>query len=130
MEDCIFCKIVSGEIPSHKVYEDEKVLAFLDVYPATEGFTLVVPKEHSEYIWDMEKKEYLYLQEIVQKVGQQLREAYSPPWVGVQIEGVGVPHTHVKVFPFSSIEEFRSEPNRNLEPDHDKLAKIAKKIHF
>ncbi|MDX1765802.1 MAG: HIT domain-containing protein [Candidatus Saccharimonadales bacterium] len=130
MDDCLFCKIIKGDIPSHKVYEDDKVVAFLDVYPATEGFTLVLPKKHSDYIWDMDDDNYAYLQQKVKDIGNHLRKIYQPPWVGIQVEGVGVAHTHVKVFPFSTVEEYRTEPDRSGEPDHEKLAKIAEKLKF
>ncbi len=53
MNDCIFCKIVSGDIPAHKIYEDEKYLAFIDIHPQTPGQVQVIPKEHYRWVWDM-----------------------------------------------------------------------------
>lgn len=128
MDDCIFCKIAAGNMPSHKIYEDELTLAFLDIYPPFEGYTIVIPKKHSPYVWDMENEDYLKLMETVKKTGQKIREAYPSKLAGVHIEGLHVEHTHVKVFPFSTPGEFHKEGDMSQEPDHDKLAAVAKKL--
>ncbi|MEI6498538.1 MAG: HIT family protein [bacterium] len=68
MDNCIFCKIVKGEIESKKVYENEKVFAFLDIYPASEYHTLVIPKKHYENIFDMPEDELLEIMKVVKKI--------------------------------------------------------------
>lgn len=128
--DCLFCQIVAGKIPSHKIYEDANSLAFLDIYPAVEGFTLVIPKKHSPYVWDMAEDDYQYLMKTVKKVGSHLRDVLKPDRVGVHVEGIHVEHTHVKVIPFSTAEEFHRAPDMSREPDHAALAAMAKKLYI
>ena len=131
MEDSLFTKIIKGEIPSHKVYEDEKTLAFLNIYPATEGHVLVIPKVQVEFIWDLDPSDYQALMQTVQKVGLHLREVVDAPYVGEMVVGVGVPHAHVHLIPFDKPVEMKSELDPPTgEPDHEKLAKVAEKIRF
>jgi len=132
MQDSIFTKIINGEIPSHKVYEDDKTFAFLDINPIQPGHMLVVPKAQVGFVWDMQSDDYQALMATVQKVGQRLREVFPDKGrVGVIIEGLDVEdHAHVKVFPFTTDEEFRHRPDPNAEPDHASLAQLAQKLAF
>jgi histidine triad (HIT) family protein len=131
-KDSIFTKIIKGEIPSHKVYEDEKTLAFLDIHPIQPGHVLVVPKKQVGFVWDMENEDYQALMASMQKVGLRLREVFpDKARVGVMIEGLDVDdHVHVKVFPFSTVEEYRHVPDMSADPDHASLAALAAKIAF
>src|SRR5437868_634387 len=126
----IFTKIIKGEIPSHKIYEDDKTFAFLDINPKTPGHTLVVPKNEIEYIWDLPDEDYIALMQSVKKVGNRIREVLRPKWVGTQVEGVAVPHAHIHVFPFNSIDEYRRIPDPAAQPDQAALAEMAKKLTF
>jgi histidine triad (HIT) family protein len=132
MQDSIFTKIIRGEIPCHKVYEDDKTLAFLDIHPIQPGQILVVPKKQVGFVWDLEDADYQALMAAVQKVGRRLREVFSDKdRVGVIIEGLDVTdHAHVKVFPFTGDDEFRHKPDMAIEPDHAALAAMAKKLAF
>lgn len=130
MADSIFTKIIKGEIPCHKVYEDDKTFAFLDIHPKTEGHVLVVPKKQIDQVWDLPDSDYQALMQAVKKIGLRIREALRPQRVGVQIIGVDVPHVHVHVFPFDSLQEYRNIPDMSAEPDHQNLAEIAKKLRF
>ncbi|MCA9332599.1 HIT family protein [Candidatus Saccharibacteria bacterium] len=132
MQDSIFSKIIRGDIPCHKVYEDDKTFAFLDIHPIQPGHVLVVPKNQVGFVWDMESQDYQALMKTVQKVGSRLREVMAEKdRVGVMIEGLDVAdHAHVKVFPFSTAEEYRNVPDMGIEPDHEALAEIAKKLAF
>jgi histidine triad (HIT) family protein len=130
MPDTIFTKIIKGEIPSHKIYEDEKTYAFLDIHPKTAGHTLVIPKKQVEFVWDMEDEDYMAVMSTVKKVGRRIREVMDKPYVGEMIIGIDVPHVHVHVFSFSSMEEFGRKPDMDAEPDHDSLAEVAKKLAF
>lgn len=128
MEETIFTKIIRGDIPSYKVYEDDKTYAFLDIHPLTDGHVLVVPKKQVEFIWDLEAEEYQALMATVQKIGAHLRDVLDAPYVGVEVIGVDVPHAHVHVVPFATTKDLhRSEP-ANDEPDHVALEKILEKI--
>lgn len=130
MEDSIFTKIIKGEIPSHKVFEDDKTFAFLDIHPLSEGHVLVVPKTQVEFIWDLEPEDYQAVMATVQKVGRRLREIMDASYVGVEVIGVDVPHAHVHVVPFSNTDQLRAKISDTHEPDHDKLAALAEKIRF
>lgn len=97
MEECIFCKIVKGEIPSYKVYEDENFLAFLDINPLNPGHTLVIPKKHYRWVWDVENVgEYF---EVVRKIAKKLQRAYKIDFVVSGIAGNDVGHAHTHVIP-------------------------------
>jgi histidine triad (HIT) family protein len=130
MADSIFTKIIKGEIPSHKVYEDDKVLAFLDIHPVQPGDTLVVPKAQVEFLWDLTDEDYQAVMSAAKKIAQQLRQVLEVPFVGSQVIGVDVPHAHVHLIPFSIVQEFRRIPDMNTEPDHAALAELAKKLKF
>lgn len=130
MDDSIFTKIIKGEVPSHKVYEDAATFAFLDIHPIQPGHTLVIPKKQVEFVWDLEETEYRQLMETVQKVALRLREVMAVPYVGTQIMGTDVPHAHVHLIPFSTADEFKAYPDMTVEPDHELLASIAEKLRF
>lgn len=130
MADSIFSKIIRSEIPSHKVYEDDKTYAFLDIHPVQPGHTLVIPKIEVEFVWDLPPEDYQGLMDTVYKVGNRLKEVLGKPFIGEQVIGVDVPHAHVHVIPFSTVQEFRNVPDMNAEPDHAALAEMAEKLAF
>jgi len=130
MQDSIFTKIIKGEIPSEKIYEDDKTLAFLDIHPKTPGHTLVIPKKQVEFLWDLEDEDYEAVMRTVKKVGLRLREVLGQPYVGELVYGLDVPHAHVHVIPFSTPDEFRSIPDPNGTIDNNALAEMAKKLAF
>ncbi|MFZ1250292.1 MAG: HIT domain-containing protein [Candidatus Microsaccharimonas sp.] len=130
MQDTVFTKIIKGEIPSHKIYEDDKTFAFLDIHPVTEGHVLVISKTQVEFIWDLSPDDYQAVMDTVHKVGRRLREVMGVPKVGILVEGTGVPHTHVHIIPFSDGEQLRRQPDMSIEPDHEALANNASKIRF
>lgn len=128
--DSIFTKIIKGEIPCHKVYEDDQTLAFLDIHPVQPGHTLVVPKQQIEFVWDLDEVTYRAVMATAKKVARRLREVLPVPYIGVQVMGVDVPHAHVHLIPFSTGEEFRTIPDMTAEPDHDALAAMAARLAF
>lgn len=131
MQDSIFTKIVKGEIPSHKIYEDDKTFAFLDIYPVQPGMVLVVSKAQVAEFMDLDEEDYIALWRTVKKVAKRLHEAFpSKLRIGVQVEGLDVPHVHVKLFPINTGSEFRAVPNMEAEPDHAELARLAKELAF
>jgi diadenosine tetraphosphate (Ap4A) HIT family hydrolase len=106
MTDCIFCKIANGEIPSVKVWEDEKHLAILDINPNTEGMTLLMTKKHFDSdATDMPEKEYIGLMLAVKKVTKLLEKALNVKRVAIVMEGMGVNHVHIKLYPLYGIGE-------------------------
>ncbi len=128
MQDSVFTKIIRGDIPAQKVYEDEHTLAFLDIHPVQPGHTLVVPKKQVEFVWDLTPEDYQALMAACQKVAKRLREVLGVPYVGEQIVGVDVPHAHVHLIPFSTTDEFRNIPDTNAEPNYDALAAMAAQL--
>jgi histidine triad (HIT) family protein len=130
MDDSIFTKIIRGEIPSHKIYEDDRTLAFLDIHPKQPGHTLVVPKDQVEFVWDLDDEDYRALMATVKKVAERLRTVLARPYVGMLVVGVDVPHAHVHIYPFSTTEQSQFIPDQSAEPDHAALAEIAKKLAF
>ncbi|MCD6255850.1 MAG: HIT family protein [Deltaproteobacteria bacterium] len=104
MGDCIFCKIVKGEIPAVKVYEDESVLAFMDINPINDGHTLVIPKKHAENIFEIEAKDLLAVMEVAHKIARAIKESLKPEALTVvqlngRLAGQMVPHLHVHLIP-------------------------------
>ena len=99
MSDCIFCKIVSGQIPATKVYEDDKVLAFLDIRPVNFGHTLIIPKEHHKMMIDTPDAllSYIFLQ--VKRLSEIIKKATDAHFVAVSVVGLDVPHFHVHLVP-------------------------------
>lgn len=97
MEDCIFCKIIAGEIPSHKVYEDENYFAFLDIHPLNPGHTLVIPKKHFRWVWDVGDIGGYY--QVVQKIAKALRKVFATEYIVSLVFGEEVPHAHVWLIP-------------------------------
>jgi histidine triad (HIT) family protein len=130
MVDSIFTKIIKGEIPSHKLYEDERTFVFLDIHPKTPGHALVVPKREVEFVWDLDDTDYQALMATVKQVAGRLRETLGYPYVGELIFGMDVPHAHVHVYGFRTADEARRIPDQIAEPDHDALAALAKKLAF
>ena len=97
MENCIFCKIVSGEIPCHKIYESDSFLAFLDINPIAPGHVQVIPKNHQRWVWDVPNVgEYF---EVVRKIALAQKKAFGIDMVRSQIYGEEVPHAHIWVWP-------------------------------
>ncbi len=131
MIESIFTKIVKGEIPCHKVYEDDKTLAFMDIHPVAEGHVLVVSKTQVEFVWDLTDEDYTVLMAAVQKVGRRLREMIDKPYVGEMVIGTDIPHAHVHVLPFTEPHELkRTLETATAEPDHVALAALAEKLRF
>lgn len=104
MEDCIFCKIVQGEIPSFKVYEDDRVFAFEDINPISEGHTLIIPKKHAQNLWEIPGEDLTAIHLASKKIIQAIKEVLSPTGVAVlQLNGRGVNqvvmHYHLHLMP-------------------------------
>ncbi len=129
MSDSIFSKIIKGEIPCHKIYEDDKTFAFLDIAPYTYGHTLVVPKEETDHLWDLNDELYLHLMKVAKKIARRQREVLKPKRVGIIVEGFAVPHAHVHVFPMEGGLEYTIE-NEVKQPTDAQLAEMAKKLAF
>jgi histidine triad (HIT) family protein len=121
MEDCIFCKIVKGEIPSYKIYEDDQVLAFADINPITNGHTLIIPKAHAENIWQISEADLGAIHKASKKVAEALKIALQPEGVAcLQLNGRAVNqlvmHYHLHLIPKASGEPELSMTAWELKP--------------
>ena len=104
MDDCIFCKIVKGEIPCVKVYENDKVLVFADINPITDGHTLVIPKNHAENIWEVSEEDLAAIHMASKKIASAIKIVLEPDGVALlQLNGRGVNqvvmHYHLHLIP-------------------------------
>jgi len=125
-EPSIFTRIINGEIPAYKIYEDDQVIAILDIHPIFPGHTLVVPKKQIDHIWDMDDPDYQYLWQVSKKIAQHIREVINPPRVGAVVEGFGVPHCHIHLIPIYEGNDLkRQQTDKDSEPNHAELAKMA-----
>ncbi len=125
----IFTKIIKGQIPSHKIYEDNQTFAFMDIHPIQPGMVLVVTKRPAEDFTELTADELNALMSTVQRVAQKLKEVFpDKKRIGVMLEGLEVAHTHAKVFPIDSGDEFRAKPDMTAEPDLAALAELAAKL--
>ncbi len=130
MQDTLFTKIIKGEISCHKIYEDEHTFAFLDIYPACEGHTLVVHKTPAEFVWDLTDEQYTQLMTTVKKIATHYRKVSGKPYVKLSVVGTDVPHNHVHVMPFGVNAETHGADREGAEPDHEVLAKVAEKLRL
>ncbi len=129
-EQSIFTKIINGEIPCHKVYEDDSTIAFLTIDPVRDGHTLVVPKKQVDQYIDLPDEEYDALWRTVKKVAAKIREVTGRERVGVVIKGVDVPHAHVHLIPFNEGESLREGGGAGNDVNHERLAEIAQSLYI
>ena len=129
MEDSIFTKIIKGEIPSHKIYEDDKTLAFMNIYPSVEGHVLVIPKVQVPYLWDLDESDYIAVTLTAKKVALRLKQVLGTDFVGEKVIGLDVPHAHIHLIPFSTAAEFHAAETSD-EPDYQQLATLAARLAF
>lgn len=105
MSDCIFCQIIRGEIPSYTIYEDKDYLAFLDIFPYAFGHTLVIPKKHYRWVWDVPHIGSYF--EVVKKIAQHYQSVTGNDFILEAVFGDAVPHAHVHLLP-----DMRDNPQR------------------
>jgi len=123
----IFSKIISGELPSYKVAEDDRYLAFLDVNPNAKGHTLCIPKKEINKIFDMEEEHYLGLMQFSKKVAKALEQTIECKRVGMAVIGLEVPHVHVHLIPLNEMDEMRFTNKVKLEKEEfEELAKAIR----
>lgn len=123
----IFTKIINGEIPAHKVYENDKVFAFMDNNPVNPGHILVVPKQEVDNLFDLDDETYTEVMNTAKKLAEAVQKAKNPSRVGLMVLGFAVPHAHVHVLPLESEAQIsiqKSEPTRSSE----ELARDAEEV--
>jgi len=128
MDNCIFCKIINKEIPAHLIYEDDRCIVILDKFPITKGQGLVIPKEHLEYVLDLDDELYRHLFTIAKKVGKAIDQALNTLKTCLVVEGFDVPHAHVKLFPAYKGQELSLLGQTGEEASDEELLGIVEKI--
>ncbi len=123
----IFSKIVAGEIPAHKVAENDQFLAFLDINPLMEGHTLVIPKKEVDYIFDIEDKAFADFHLFSKRVAKAIEKVIACERIGVTVMGLEVPHAHIHLIPMLSMDDMNFS-RQKLSFTHEELAATAKKI--
>jgi len=123
----IFSKIIAGDIPCHKVAENESCFAFMDIAPLAKGHVLVVPKVEVDRYFDLDDKVLSELSVFSKRIARAIEEAIPCKRVGVAVIGLEVPHAHVHLIPLNSVEDINFERPK-LEMSHEELAKVASAI--
>jgi len=121
----IFSKIIAGEIPSYKIYEDEKTFAFLDINPESKGHTLVVPKAEVDKIYELSDEDYHALWAAVKKVAAHMEEVSGRRTL-MKVIGTDVPHAHVHLMPMDETWEY----GRTLQLTEDEFREVQAKLAF
>lgn len=127
---CIFCKIIKGDLPAHRIYEDERSLAFLDIKPNGLGHTLVIPKTHSVTIEETSEEDLKHLALVIKKVGARLKDKLKCPAYNIILNngkeaGQEIPHLHFHLIPRQKDSEFKSLPTLEYAPGQiDDLKKL------
>ena len=131
MNDCLFCKIVSKEIPCEKIYEDKDFLAFLDINPVNQGHTLVIPKKHSRTILEMSDKDTKEIMIVVRKIANKIKKSLKTDGINIMINsesaaGQIIFHTHIHIIPRFLGDGLKHWPGQEYKPGE--AQSIAKKI--
>ena len=122
----IFTKIIEGEIPSHKIAEDHKFIAFLDINPNAKGHTLCVPKEEVDKVFDLGEQDYLQLMQFSRNVAKALETPIDRKRIGMSVIGLEVPHVHVHLIPISEMKDMTFQ--HKVEMSQEELASLAEDI--
>lgn len=123
----IFTKIINGEIPCHKIAEDDDHLAFLDIMPLKTGHVLVIPKQPVDYIFDMDPADFAALNLFARKVAKGIKSAISCKKIGVAVIGLEVPHAHIHLIPINSVSDMDFSKEK-MNPSKDELEATANLI--
>ena len=131
MKDCIFCKIIKGELPSFKVYEDGRTIAFLDIHPVNAGHTLVVPKAHATNIFDISKEDWTAVAETVRVLSIAIEKGVEADGINIAMNnrehaGQVVDHPHVHIIPRFKGDGLKLMPQRTYK--EDEAEETAEKI--
>ncbi len=127
MENCVFCKMVTGEMPPLKIWENENFLAFLDIHPIQTGHTLIIPKKHTDYVFDIEDAEYCDLMMHAKIVAGILKEKFHSKKVGMIVEGFAISHAHVHLVPINGVNELNPDIAR-IDVPVEELKELSNKI--
>jgi len=126
MEGCVFCKIIKGEIPSIKVWEDEETYSFMDINPMHPGHLLIIPKKHVDYIFETEEPLFAKLFSNAKRLSKALKSATGALKIGLAIEGISVRHVHLHLVPVNQINDL--DPCKSKKGNIEEIKIVAEKI--
>ena len=129
-EDSIFTKIIKGEMPCHKVYEDDSTIAIIPLHPTGLAEVLVIPKHQVVQFFDLPPEDYRALMLTVQKVAKRINEVINPFRVGLKVEGLDVDHVHIHVIGFDNHAQYAEFEDPAAPIDDDKRINMANKLAF
>ncbi|MBR3324266.1 HIT domain-containing protein [Candidatus Saccharibacteria bacterium] len=121
----IFTKIANGEIPSYKIYEDDKTYAFLDIHPETKGHTLVIPKNEVDKIYDLPDEDYGALMATAKKLAKHMEKVFNSRTIW-KVVGTDVPHAHIHLMPLDETWKY----GKTLELTPEEFEEIRKKLEL
>ncbi|MCA9347488.1 HIT family protein [Candidatus Saccharibacteria bacterium] len=124
--DSIFTKIIKGEIPSNKIFEDDRCIVILDIHPIQPGHCLVIPKKQIEFIWQLEDELYHHLWAVSKDVALHIQNILGTKRVAVVVDGEQVSHAHIQLIPVNGAKDLHATPPS--EPDFPALEAISAKI--
>lgn len=123
----VFNKIINGEIPCYKIYEDELTISFLDIQPLKKGHTLVIPKKETDKFYDVDEKSYLQVHKNAQKIAKAIEKSTDCVRVGSAVIGLEVPHFHLHLVPINTMQDL-SFTNPRLELTEKEFKEIQQEI--
>lgn len=131
MDECLFCKIIKGEVPSTKVYEDDTVFAFLDIAPVNPGHTLVIPKEHSPNLYEIDDDTLCKITAVTKKLSIAIKKALDADGINLEmnndsVAGQVIFHAHIHIVPRFEGDGLKHWPGKNYEGGHQE--EVAEKI--
>lgn len=124
--DTIFTKIIQGEIPCHKIAENENYFAFLDIHPIKPGHTLVIPKKEVDYIFDINDEALSGLMIFAKKIALAIQKSVTCTRIGIMVAGLEVPHCHIHLVPFNNASDLNFANAKSA--SNEELLKIAEEI--
>ena len=124
----IFSKIVKGELPAYKIAEDERFLAFLDIFPLAKGHALIIPKKETDYIFDLDSKEFVALWRFAQLVAKAMEKVIACERIGIAVIGLEVPHAHIHLVPLTKGVSNINFEKPKLKFTQQEFEEIAQKI--
>jgi histidine triad (HIT) family protein len=126
MDTCIFCRIIEGIEPAHRIWESDDFLAFLTIHPCNPGHTCLIPKAHVDYIFDLQEPLYSGIFHVAKPLSKTLKLATGAKRIGIAVEGFGVPHVHLDLVPLYNVSEL--DPHRHIEQTEEELSITAARI--
>lgn len=124
MSSSIFSKIVKGEIPCHKIHEDENHLAFLDVMPLVPGHVLCIPKKETDYMFDLSEGELADLWKFTLPIAKAIKKSVDCKRIGTAVIGLEVPHVHIHLVPLNQVGDINFAREK-MKPSHEELSEMA-----